>query len=135
MTAVISPELFVRHGRAAVDFYKAAFGAVELQRVGGTDTQPELVAQLDVGGATFWVHDEAPEQKNVSPESAGGCTVRLLLVVAEPQSVFDSALAAGATELSPVSEEHGWLVGRLRDPFGHHWEIGKPLVSWPHDGG
>jgi PhnB protein len=94
-----------------------------LHRVGGD----EIVAQLAVGDATFWVHDEAPEYGNVSPETAGGTTVRLLLVVDDPRAVYDRAIAAGATPGSPVGEEHGWLVGRLDDPFGHHWEIGKPL--------
>ena len=131
---MLAPELSVRRGREAIDFYKAAFGAVELHRVGGTDEHEEVVAQLSVGEATFWVHDEAPASGNLSPESAGGTTVRLLLVVDDPLTVQQSAIAAGATELSAVGEEHNWLLGRIRDPFGHHWEIGRPLVPWPHGG-
>jgi PhnB protein len=127
----ISPELSVRRGRAAVDFYVAAFGAVEIYRVGGTDEHEEVVAQLSVGDSTFWVSDESPAHKNFSPESVGGCTVRLLLVVVDPGAVVERAVALGAVEVAPVGEEHGWLLGRLADPFGHHWEIGKPLVEWP----
>jgi PhnB protein len=131
VSVTISPELMVRRGRAAVDFYKAAFGALELHRVGGTDGHESVVAQLAVGDATFWIHDESPEHGNLSPEAAAGTTVRLLLVVDDPHAVFARAVAAGATELAAVGEEHGWLVGRLEDPFGHHWEIGKPRGAWP----
>ena len=124
----------MRRGRAAVDFYKAAFGAVELYRVGGTDEHEPVVAQLSVGGATFWVADESPPHGSHSPESLGGSTVRLLLVVDDPHAVVARAVAAGATERAPVAAEHGWLLGRVEDPFGHQWEIGKPLVPWPPAG-
>jgi PhnB protein len=125
---VIAPELFVHAGRAAVEFYKAAFGAVEDYRVEGGE---QIVAQLSIGDAAFWVHDEAPDHGNVSPRRAGACTVRLLLVVDDPDAVFARALAAGAEEMDPVGDEHGWRVGRLRDPFGHNWEIGRPVIEWP----
>jgi PhnB protein len=130
MTA-IEPELSVRRGRDALAFYKAAFGAVELHRVGGTDEHPEVVAQLAVGEARFWVADESPSRGNVSPESVGGSTVRLLLVVDDPGVVVGRAVDLGATEVSPVHEEHRWLLGRIDDPFGHKWEVGKPLAEWP----
>ena len=127
----LQPELSVRRGRAAVDFYKAAFGASELHRVGGTDEDESIVAQLSVGDATFWVADEAPAHGNVSPEAVGGATVRLLLVVDDPGAVVGRAVALGATELAAVHEEHGWLLGRIRDPYGHPWEIGRPIGAWP----
>ena len=131
----IVPELSVRRGREAVEFYEQAFGAVEVYRVGGTDDNPDVVAQLSIGTASFWVSDEAPSSANFSPETVGGGTVRLLLVVDDPVSAVQRAAAAGATVVYPVSEEHGWLLGRVEDPFGHHWEIGKPLVPWPPPGG
>ena len=134
--ATIVPELSVRRGRAAVEFYKVAFGAEEDYRVGGTDDDEDVVAQLSVGDASFWVSDESPPHRNFSPESLGGSTVRMLLIVEDPDSVLRRATAAGATVIYPVSDEHGWRVGRIEDPFGHHWEIGKPLVAWPPaDGG
>jgi PhnB protein len=123
----------VRRGREAVEFYEAAFGAVEIYRVGGTDEHQSVVSQLTVGGTSFWVSDESPPNRHSSPESLGGSTVRLLLVVDEPQAVLEQAVALGATEVSPVGEEHGWLLGRIEDPFGHQWEIGKPLGQWPPD--
>jgi PhnB protein len=135
MQAGIVPELSVRRGRAAVEFYKTAFGAVEVYRVNGTDQHEDVVAQLSVGNASFWVSDESPAHGNFSPESMGGATTRVLLIVEDPESVAARAVAAGATRIYPVGEEHGWLLGRIEDPFGHHWEIGKPLVPWPPAGG
>ncbi len=130
----IQPELSVRRGREAIAFYAAAFGAVEDYRVGGTDEHEPVVAQLSVGGASFWVSDEAPSQGNFSPESIGGATTRMLLVVEEPEAVVEKAVANGATVLHPVGDEHGWRLGRIVDPFGHPWEIGKPLIAWPPAG-
>jgi PhnB protein len=127
----IVPELSVRRGRAAIEFYKAAFGAIEVYRVGGTADNPDVVAQLSVGDASFWVSDESPPNANFSPESVGGGTVRMLLIVDDPDSAVERAKAAGATEVYPVGEAHGWRLGRIEDPFGHHWEIGKPLIPWP----
>jgi PhnB protein len=127
----IMPQLSVRRGREAVAFYAAAFGALEEHRVGGTDDDPGLVAQLSVGGASFWVADESPSHGNLSPESVGGATTRMLLVTGDPDAVVARAIAAGATEVHPVVEEHGWRLGRIRDPFGHDWEIGRPPDPWP----
>ena len=131
MDASLSPQLSVRNGRAAVEFYKAAFGADEIHRVGGTDEHEEVVCQLAVGDSTFWVADESPQHLNFSPESVGGGTVRMLLTVADPDAVVQRAVAAGAAEVTAVTDDYGWRVGRIVDPFGHHWEIGKPLGAWP----
>jgi len=127
----VQAQLSVRNGRAAVDFYKIAFGAVEVFRFGGTDDLDEVVAQLAVGNSLFWVEDESPPHGNFSPETVGGATARMLLIVDDPRSMLDRAVAAGASEISPVSEEHGWQMGRIDDPFGHRWEIGKPPGEWP----
>jgi PhnB protein len=85
------------------------------------------VAQLSVSGAEFWVAEESPQHLNFSPESLGGCSVRMLLIVEDPAAVYAQAVAAGATEVAPVADEYGWRLGRIVDPFGHHWEIGRPL--------
>jgi PhnB protein len=127
----VQAQLSVRNGRAAVDFYKAAFGAVEVYRFGGTDDRQEVVAQLAVGNSLFWVEDESPPHGNFSPQTVGGATVRVLLIVDDPQWVLGRAVAAGASQVSPVCEEHGWQLGRIDDPFGHRWEIGRPLLEWP----
>ena len=127
----IQPQLAVRRGREALAFYVAAFDATVLHLVGGTDDNPDVVAQLSVGDATFWISDEAPDAGQHSPESLGGGTVRLLLVVDDPHDVVASAAAHGASVTAEVHEEHGWLLGRIVDPFGHHWEIGHPTAGWP----
>ncbi len=122
----IAPWLSVRNGARAVEFYKSAFGATEVFRLDAPDGG--VVARLSVDGAEFWLGDESPEHLNFSPESLGGGTVRMILTVADPDAVFARALKAGATEVHPVSEGHGWRVGRVVDPFGHHWEIGRPVA-------
>lgn len=124
-------QLSVRGGHAAVEFYKAAFGASEVYRVGGSDAHEPLVSQLIVGAASFWVADESPEHANFSPATLGGGSARMLLVVPDPDVTISTAVAAGAREVYPAAEEHGWRLGRIEDPFGHHWEIGRPLIEWP----
>jgi PhnB protein len=122
----LAPMLSVRNGAKAVEFYKAAFGATELFRV--DDDSGSVVAHLSIEGADFWLADESPEHQNYSPESLGGSTLRIILVVADPDSVFSRAVNAGAKVVWPVEDQpYGWRVGRVVDPFGHHWEIGKPL--------
>jgi len=117
--------LSVRDGAKAVEFYKAAFGAAELFRLDSEDGA--VVARLAVSEAEFWVADESPEHLNFSPESLGGGSVRMVMVVEDPDAAFARALAAGATAVSPVANQYGWRLGRIVDPFGHHWEIGKPV--------
>jgi PhnB protein len=120
--SAVTATLSVRNWDQAMDFYQAAFGAAELYRVPGGG-----VGQLSVAGATFWVAEESPAHQNFSPESLGGCSVRLLLIVEDPAAVCAQAIRAGAKEIVPVSDEHCWRLGRIVDPFGHHWEIGRPL--------
>jgi PhnB protein len=119
--------LSVRRGAEAVAFYKEAFGARELFKIEIPDGT--VVAELTVESARFWVADESPPHQNFSPETLGGATTRLVLVVDDPATVHARALTVGARQVSPVHEEHGWLIGRVMDPYGHHWEIGKPLSS------
>src|SRR5580658_4105738 len=85
----ISPMLSVRNGARAVDFYVAAFGATVLFRF--DDEHGAVIAQLAVDGAEFWVADESPQHLNFSPESIGGSSVRMILVVDDPDTVFNQA--------------------------------------------
>jgi len=124
----IQPELWIDAPRAAIAFYETAFGATVLHRVGDGD---DIVAQLGVGDAAFWVAPTSAAMKRLSPRAIDGATGRTLLVVDDPESVVRQAVAAGATETSPVGDEHGWRLGRIVDPFGHEWEIGMPLEPWP----
>jgi PhnB protein len=147
----VAPLLSVRGGARAVEFYKAAFGAVETFRV--EDPSGAVVATLAVDSAAFWVADESPEHGNFSPPTLGGGTVRMVLTVADPDALFTRAVNAGArvvtvrmvlTVADPdalftravnagarvvraMADEYGWRLGRIEDPFGHHWEIGRPV--------
>jgi PhnB protein len=125
--ASLAPWLSVRGSARALEFYKAAFGAIEVYHLEGPDGS--VIARLVIGDGEFWLSDESPEHGNFSPESLGGGTARLILTVADPDLVFAQAVAAGATEIYPVMEEHGWRLGRVVDPFGHHWEIGCQLPA------
>lgn len=105
----ITATLSVRNWESAIDFYKEAFGAVELFRVEGGG-----VGQLAVSGAPFWVTEESPEHLNFSPESIGGCSVRMLMIVEDPKAVCDRAVAPGATQLCRLRMRMGGvLVGLL----------------------
>ena len=119
----IAPWLSVRNSAEAIEFYKGAFGAVEVFRLDGGS----VIARLSVDGAEFWVGDESPQHFNFSPASLGGSSVRIIFTVADPDAVFARAIKAGASQVYRVHDEHGWRLGRVVDPYGHHWEIGRPL--------
>jgi PhnB protein len=116
----VQPWLSVPDGERAVSFYKSAFGAVETYRQSYPDGG--LVVRLSVGASTFWVSSEAGA--NVS---LGGGTIRMILEVDDPDAFFEHAVKAGGTQVWPVGEEYGWRIGRLADPFGLNWEIGREL--------
>ena len=122
----IAPWLSVHNSAKAIEFYKSAFGAIEVYRLETPDGG--LVAKLSVGGAEFWLSGEATDQDDLSPELLGGDSVRMILTVTDPDTLFAQALKAGALEVFAVGEDHGWRLGRLVDPFGLHWEIGRPLT-------
>jgi PhnB protein len=124
----IQPELWVDRGAQAVAFYQAAFGATVLHRVGEGE---DIVAQLAIGEAAFWVSTAGANGRRVNPKAIGGATGRTLLVVDDPDAAFRLAVSAGATPTAQPTDEHGWRLGRITDPFGHEWEIGYPLGAWP----
>ena len=117
----IAPWLSVRDGAAAVEYYSAAFGAVARHR--HENESGEVVAELAVGDAVFWVAGDAGH----SPEFLGGGTARFILEVDDPDAIFARAVAAGGTVVNEIYEGHGWRIGRLTDPSGHDWEIGRQL--------
>ncbi len=119
----IQPELWAGAAGEAVDFYVAAFGAAVQHKVGSGD---DIVAQLAVGDAVFWVAAADPAMGRFAPPAIGGTTARMMLIVDDPVAVQRQAVEAGARELSPVADEHGWRVGRIADPYGHEWEITRP---------
>ena len=118
--------LTVKDAAAAIGFYREAFGAVEKERF--TAPSGHVVAEMRIDGLKFFVVDEKPAAFNVSPSSLGGTTVRLNLIVDDPDATAAQAIAAGATEVFPVGDQpYGLRQGRIADPDGHHWLIGKPL--------
>jgi PhnB protein len=119
----IAPWLTVANGAKAVAFYTSAFGALETYRL---DTPDGLIVRLSVDGAEFWISGGSTNNEQANAP-LGGETIRMILVVADPHTLFDKALKAGATEIFPIGEGHGWRLGRLVDPFGLHWEIGHQL--------
>jgi PhnB protein len=118
----IAPWLAVSDAQKAIAYYKDAFGAVELYQLMDDDGRI-AVAQLSIEGAVFWVQDDL----DGSPETRGAGSVRLILSVEDPDSVFAHAIARGAVTVSPISEGYGWRTGRVTDPFGHEWEISRQL--------
>jgi PhnB protein len=127
---MLTPVLTVRHAAGAVAFYQQAFNAQELSRT--TDPDGRIVAELAVDGARFRVAEEAPEAANLSPQTLDGTTVRLNLLVADPDGVFERAIANGAIQVAPIADQsYGLRQGRLADPFGHHWLIGRPVAGEP----
>jgi PhnB protein len=118
----VTATLAVRDWSAAMAFYKAAFDATETYSVPGGG-----VGRLSVHGAEFWVAEESKPHLNFSPESLGGCSVRMLLIVEDPAAICARSVAAGAKLVVPVADKHGWRLGRIVDPAGHHWEVGRQL--------
>jgi PhnB protein len=125
----IAPWLTVRNGAHAVEYYTAGFGAVEAYRL-EDDAGRIVVAQLKVDGAPFWVQEDAEAEPASGVEgSVRMSSVRMILTVADPDALLERALTAGATEVVPVGDAHGWRTGRVRDPFGYDWEFARPLGS------
>jgi PhnB protein len=124
MTSVLT----VRDAVKAVAFYARAFGAEEIYR--NTYGDGMIVVELAIGDARFRVADEAPEAGNLSPEALGGTSVRLNLLVVDPDGLAARAIENGAIEVAPISDQsYGLRQGRLVDPFGHHWLIGRPRAG------
>jgi PhnB protein len=120
------PFLAVRDTDRAIAFYAEAFGARVRERLEAPDGR--VVAELEIDGSPFGVATEAPELGTPSPETAGATTVRISLHVGDPDAVAAQAVAAGATEMFPVADQpYGMRQGRVVDPFGHHWLIGRRL--------
>ena len=120
----IAPWFAIGNAAKAADFYKAAFAAIETYRL---ETPDGLVVKLSVDGAEFWISGGYTDNGDISIQPLGGDSVRMILTVSNPDILFDKALKAGASQVFPIGEEHGWRLGRLVDPFGLHWEIGHPV--------
>ena len=120
----IAPWLSVKNATEALAYYTAAFGATTRERH-DDDAGDVVVAKLSIDGADFWIQKDPAS----SPDALNGMSVRMILTVDDPDAAFARAAGAGATVVAPIYEEHGWRIGRIADPSGHHWEIGKRLPT------
>jgi len=122
----LTPFLTVKNARVIVEFYKKAFGAIELSRQSSPSGQ--FIIEMSLDGEHFYAVDENPAGFNLSPTTLGGTSVRMSLIVEDPDAVADRAVAAGGKIVFPIADQpYGMRQGRIADPEGHHWLIGKPL--------
>ncbi len=121
----IKPFLTVNNGKKAVEFYQAAFDAKETKR--WEISKDKISSVLEIENAEFYIADEEPENGSFSPDSQSNCSIRIILNTQNADNYFEKALKLGATEICPMTTEDDWRIGKLKDPFGHIWEIGFVL--------
>ncbi|MES2892057.1 MAG: VOC family protein [Bacteroidota bacterium] len=121
----VRPFLTVSNGKAAVDFYILAFGASEKKRFEMPESKISSVIEIET--AEFYVADEEPHNGNLAPDGQSHTSVRIILQTKNADKLYAQAIAAGATEICPMTTEEDWRIGKLKDPFGHVWEIGYTL--------
>lgn len=124
-TSSIKPFLTVNNGVKAVDFYTSAFGAIEKKRFSMPDNKISSVIEIE--NAEFYVGDEEPQLNNLSPNKDRQTSVRIILTTKNADRFFDNAITLGAEQICPMTTEEDWRIGKLKDPFGHIWEIGYTL--------
>ncbi|WP_276381378.1 VOC family protein [Flavobacterium sp. H4147] len=121
----IKPFLTVSDAVIAVDFYTNAFGAVESKRFSLPDNKISSVITIE--DAEFYLSDEEPCDGTASAGQISNAPIRIILETSNPDQLFENALKLGAEEICPLTTEEDWKIGKLKDPFGHIWEIGHPL--------
>ena len=122
----VTPYLIVADAAAAIDFYRAVFGAEERFRL--TDPQGRVShAEIAIGASTIMLADEHPDFGALAPAAFGGSPVKLHVQVDDADAVVARAAEAGATVLRPVKDEfYGERTGMIADPFGHAWYVATP---------
>jgi PhnB protein len=122
-----APELFINNGIKDISFYEKAFGATEQMRFSNDDGSIHVI-ELSIGGAIFHLHEITAKQYFFSPDKNHGTTVCVGLFVPDVDAVMNTAIKAGATEIDPARDyEYGYRQGKIRDPFGHYWQIQKKI--------
>jgi PhnB protein len=122
----VKPFLTVSNCEKAVNFYMTAFGAIETKRFELPDQKISSV--LEIEKAEFYVADEEPHNGNLSPNLKSSNSIRIILQTKNADELFEKAINLGATEICPMTTEEDWRIGKLKDPFGHIWEIGYTLL-------
>ena len=124
----LTPHLNVNDGAAAIAFYQKAFGAEEINRHLMPDGKKIMHALLQIGSSRFMLNDEFPEMMVKGPKALGGTPVTLALYVEDVDSLFNRAVAAGATVNMPLTDMFwGDRYAQVTDPFGHKWELCKHI--------
>ena len=120
----VTPHLVIRNAAKAIEFYKAAFGAEEVFRSDGPNGGQVMHAEIRIGDSPVYIADEIRGMGIKSPESLKGTAVTIHLYVEDADSVFRSAVDAGATVAMEIQDAFwGDRYGQVTDPFGHHWAI------------
>lgn len=128
----VTPHLVIRGARKAIEFYKQAFGAVEVMLMPGMDGQSVMHAEIKIGDSIVFLADEFPNSPVAAPEKFGGTTVSLHVYVPNADAVFKQAVAAGAKVSMPMMDMFwGDRYGQVVDPFGHHWSIATHVEDVP----
>ncbi len=118
-----TPYLIIKGAAAALEFYKKAFGAIELCRMPNPDGRVGH-AEIKIGDSIIMLADEHAEIGAHSPDAYGGTPVTLMLYVEDVDAVFNRAVAAGAKIERPVANQfYGDRTGGIIDPFGHKWYL------------
>jgi uncharacterized glyoxalase superfamily protein PhnB len=119
----ITPSLIVSDGAKAIEFYKKALGAQEMDRFAGPDGKSVMHAQLKIGNSMVMLGSEHPPQC-LSPKARGGTSVSLYLYFDNADAAFDRAVKAGCTVKMPMSDQFwGDRYGQVEDPYGHQWSF------------
>jgi PhnB protein len=127
-----TPYLIVKDAAKAIEFYKKAFGATELMRMG--DGKKIHHAEIKIGNSPIMLADECPEMQALSPETLGGSPITIMLYVENVDSLFAQAVEAGAKVQRPLADQfYGDRTGGVQDPFGHKWYIATHIEDVPHD--
>ena len=130
----VTPHLVVRNAAGLIEFYKKAFGAVELGRAPGPDGKSIMHAAIRIGDSIVFLNDEFPDMGAVSPLAGKGTPVTLHLYVEDADKQFQQALAAGAEVVMPLADQFwGDRYGIVRDPSGHQWSIGSHMEDLTPD--
>ena len=122
-----APHLAIKVLQPAINFYERAFGAQVLWALNNPDGSVH-VAEITLDGRVFHLHEETVRHAQLSPQTVSATTVLIGVFTPNPDALFDSAVAAGATVISPMQDyDYGYRQGTLTDPFGHQWLLQKKL--------
>jgi PhnB protein len=123
----LAPAIAVRNAAQAIEFYKKAFGAIELYRLIEPGSGRIGHAELTINGGLFMLSDEYPKY-NKTPETLGGVSAKFLIMCDNVDAAYEKAVAAGATEVTPLTTQfYGHRDSRVRDPFGHEWLLSQKV--------